>query len=103
MLNKLKQALLYAGIEKEQFNMIYPEVQKRNLKNLSIYSLGMSIYFVLFLVYAIIATGLIEIFGAESSYRIGGDEFVSYTDCLDKKQIEAALDGLVLRIKQPVP
>lgn len=50
-----------------------------------------------------IATGLIEIFGAESSYRIGGDEFVSNTDCLDKKQIEAALDGLVLRIKQPVP
>ena len=56
MMDKIKKYLRYAGIEKEQYEYIFPEILERNLRNLRIYSLGMSIYFVAFFIYAIIVS-----------------------------------------------
>lgn len=53
----IKKLFLYAGIDKNQYDHIFPEVKKRNLKNLCIYSLATSVYFIVFLIYAIITTG----------------------------------------------
>ncbi len=41
-----------------------------------------------------VATGLIKIFGAESSYRIGGDEFVSFTEELSKEDLINEINNL---------
>lgn len=61
-MEKIKKWLLYSGISREQLRLILPEVQRRNIKNLYIYSLGMSVYFIAFLIYAIVATGFNAIY-----------------------------------------
>lgn len=56
-MGRIKKAFLYAGLEEEQYEKLFSELLKVNIKNLCIYSLGMSIYFSVYFVYAIVFTG----------------------------------------------
>lgn len=47
-----------------------------------------------------IANGLIQYFGTHSSYRVGGDEFVCYTDKMDKAQIDKIISILEQEYKK---